>query len=163
GSIALDVNSAANINFNTDGFTQLGLGAMGGASVTYTGTLTPLSSGNYIVGNGGGTITFSNANAFTGANNLIVHPGAGSGSISSVIADGGTSTAGGLIYSGSGTLVLNAANTFRGGLNITTTSGTVLLGNDTALGINGQVNLNASGMTIASADASTRTIPSTTT
>jgi fibronectin-binding autotransporter adhesin len=65
GSLALGVNSSANLDFSADA--GLSLGAVG--LRTYSGTITPGTSG-YRLGGGGGTLTLTSP--LTGANNLTV-------------------------------------------------------------------------------------------
>jgi fibronectin-binding autotransporter adhesin len=76
GAIALQVDSSVNFDASAK-FQTLSLGAdVGSSPVTYTGTITPGSSG-YFIGGGGGSITFTNANAFTGGNTVTVGNGGG--------------------------------------------------------------------------------------
>lgn len=79
GALALQgTSSSENFDASATGtnYQTLSIGADTTASVNYTGTITPGSTG-YYVGGGGGTITFSNANAFTGANAVTVGNGGG--------------------------------------------------------------------------------------
>jgi fibronectin-binding autotransporter adhesin len=56
GVIAADNHETAGFDFETAGLTDAFLGAIG--NVTYTGTLTPNSTGGYRLGGGGGTLTY---------------------------------------------------------------------------------------------------------
>jgi len=108
GAIALQADSS--VNFDASAKLQtISLGAdVGGSPVTYTGTITPGSSG-YFIGGGGGSITFTNTNAFTGGNTVTIGNGGG------------------------GKVTLNSANDYTG---VTTVKGgtTVILQNSGALG-----------------------------
>ena len=94
-------------------------------SVTYTGTLTPQGT-TYRLGGGGGTLTMANTNALTGAGNSLVVRG---------------------------NVTLAAANDYTGGT--TPSAGTLLIGNDGALG-SGTVTFN--GGTISSDSTTARTM-----
>ena len=67
GALALTGSSNENINFS--GYNTLSLGAVG--SETYTGTITPASSG-YNLGGGGGTLVY-NGPALSGSNSLTIN------------------------------------------------------------------------------------------
>jgi autotransporter-associated beta strand protein len=74
GTVALAVNSAAALNFNSTSLASVSLGSVGNTS--YTGALTPFAT-TYRLGGGNGTLTLPNANALTGTRDLLV-TGAGS-------------------------------------------------------------------------------------
>jgi fibronectin-binding autotransporter adhesin len=101
GAAALGVDSSNNLDFNAAGFTALRLGATGGATVNYTGTLTPNGTAYRFGGPAGGTLTLPN-----------VLPDVG----------GPTNVEVGLNGLG-GTIALNGANTYTG---TTTIGGGVL-------------------------------------
>ena len=84
GALALTANSDSteNINMATYGFPTLSLGAASGATINYTGTLTPFNANVYYLGGGGGQITFSNLH-LTGAVSAVLGTGdpGGSGTV----------------------------------------------------------------------------------
>ena len=67
GAVAVDNFPGADFNF---GSLNVSLGALD--DVTYTGTLFPNPSGDYLIGGGSGTITLTGENALAGGNSLIV-------------------------------------------------------------------------------------------
>ncbi|MBX3740928.1 MAG: autotransporter-associated beta strand repeat-containing protein [Akkermansiaceae bacterium] len=112
GALALQVDSDVNFDASAK-FQTLSLGAdVGSSPVTYTGTITPGSSG-YFIGGGGGTITFGNDNAFSGGNTVTVGNGGGGKVILNSANDysGATTVKGGttLIVQHSGALGSDAA------------------------------------------------------
>ena len=150
---------------NYSGTTTLGGGTLtvGNAAAINTAQPLNLTTANAAL-TANSALTLSNGISLSNnaAGNTLTINGTGNVTINGLISDGtvGTATSG-LAYSGSATLTLNAANTFKGGLNITSGTAIVVLGNDAALGNGGQVNLNSAGVTIESADASIRTIANT--
>jgi autotransporter-associated beta strand protein len=114
-------------------------GALPGASITYTGSITPGAAG-YFVGGGGGTIAFPSS-AFSGANSLTVGNGGG------------------------GTVILGAANSFSG--NLTVSTGTLLAqaagalgagGGALTLGAGATLDLGGNNLYVSSLSASTGTL-----
>jgi len=80
GALALTADSSENINMA--GYPTLSLGAATGASVNYTGTLTPANPGTWYLGGGGGQITFPNL-VLSGSVNAVLGSGdlGGSGTV----------------------------------------------------------------------------------
>ena len=119
GTIALDTDSSAAIDFNAAGFTAASLGAAIN-NVSYTGLLTPNGT-TYRLGGGGKVLTLSGTNALTGSGNSLVITGAAAGS-GVVLADAndytGTTTvnSGTLTVSGTiGAIASSASTSIRGG------------------------------------------------
>lgn len=135
-------------------------------TVTLSNNLTLSGSGNITLGSAGGVLTNSGANRTLtinsggnrtiGAINLsnnstsrtLTITGAGSATVTGVIANGSTSTAGKLTKSGNGTLTLSNANTYSG--TTTLSAGTLAIGHNSALGTSA---LTINGGTIAASGA----------
>ena len=132
------ITLGGNFAFTGTNDLNLGTGAVtnsGSRTISLNGTNSTLTLGGTMtntlgaiqtttVNGSGNTLVVAAYNLSNNASNLIdVINGTGNVTISGVVADGGTSTASGLTYSGSGTLTLNGANTFSGGATIS--SGTV--------------------------------------
>ena len=127
GTFALGGNTAQNIDLSA--FANVSLGAVG--AVSYSGDVTPNGT-TYRLGGGGGTLTYNNVLSGTGMN-LVVN-----------------STAAGARPA---TVVLAGANTYDAGTTIN--SGTLQLGNATALGAStGALALNHGALNLAGYDAS---------
>jgi len=77
GALALTADSSENINMA--GYPTLSLGAATGATVNYTGTLTPANPGTWYLGGGGGHITFPKL-VLTGTVNAVLGSGDRGGS-----------------------------------------------------------------------------------
>lgn len=109
GSVALGVNSANNLDFSAAGanLTAASLGAAAGATVSYTGVLTP-NGDTYRLGGGGGTLTLPNVLANVGGPTNLQVAGP------------------------TGTVVLTGTNTYSG--TTTVSGGTLAVGNLAAAG-----------------------------
>jgi autotransporter-associated beta strand protein len=91
---------------------------------------------------GGATLGIANINLSEGAANRTLNlAGSGNTTVSGVIANGGTSTAGNLTYSGSGTLLLAGVSTYGGTTTVSGSGGTLRV--DGALAGAGNVSIGA--------------------
>lgn len=167
------ITLANNFTFGGTGNLNLGTGAIanaGNRTITLNGTNKTLTMGGVMTNSSGGVQTttvngagntlslggYALSNSATNFTNVIT--GTGNVTITGVVSNGGTSTAGGLTYSGSGTLALGGANTYAG---VTTISaGDLRVQNNTALGTTtggttvasgAAIQINGSGLNVAEA------------
>src|SRR5439155_2744207 len=112
GALAItSTDAATNFNFTSGAltsYTNMGIGAVLGNTVTYTGTITPAAS-TYRLGGGGGTLQVNSV--LSGANNLVV--GNGSGATGTVILGNSANTYSGTTAIATGvTLQVGTGGTF---------------------------------------------------
>jgi autotransporter-associated beta strand protein len=132
GVVALGVNNANALDFNSGNLSNLSLGAYGAATVSQTGAITPYGS-TYRLGGGGGTLLVTNQAALTGAGYNLVAFGGGTGGNLYLT---GTNTYGGGTWLGvGGTAVVATVSLGTGAI----TNNGVLLFNQTFNGTNNNV------------------------
>jgi fibronectin-binding autotransporter adhesin len=118
GVVALAVDSANNLDFNTPGLSQVSLGALGTA--TFSGTLTPADN-TYRLGGGGGNLTV--ASLLSGANALVI---AGNGTDTGIVTLTNANTYTGATLVSGGTLAAGADNAFSSASAVTVGEGATL-------------------------------------